>query len=95
MKIYEIGIDGYWTGLISEILDGSSSPSGWTRTPVPKLKSNQFALWTGEWTITSQEPAELVSPVNNRIFRYDSRYVKIDDLPAIIEEYLLNRNKVN
>jgi hypothetical protein len=95
MKIYEIGGNGYWTGNVSSVEDGAGSPAGWTRTAVPSLKKNEFAFWVGSWTIVKEPPA--VTQGINIITQPTevAQYVRVEDLPAILEQYFLDRSKVN
>jgi hypothetical protein len=64
MNIYEIGINNYWTGGISSVEHGAGTLVGWTRTTVPALGQNKFALWMGEWIVTSQAPTEVPTIVS-------------------------------
>ena len=55
--IYEIARNGYWSGNTAERTDREGIPRGWTRTPVPALASDEYAVWNGNgWNITTEPP---------------------------------------
>ena len=55
--IYAISSQGYWTGTSREIGDREGMPRGWTRTPVPDLAPDEYAVWNGNgWNVTTEPP---------------------------------------
>jgi hypothetical protein len=55
MIIYEIGSNGYWTG-VSQDITSKAAPLGWTRSVVPYLEPGEYAYWIGEWSVVTTEP---------------------------------------
>ena len=55
--IYAISSQGYWTGTSREIGDRDGMPRGWTRSPVPDLAPDEYAVWNGNgWNVTTEPP---------------------------------------
>lgn len=60
MKIYQIGINGYWSGAVMEIADTEGAPAGWTRAAPPELADGESALWVGGWLVVEEPPPFLI-----------------------------------
>jgi hypothetical protein len=57
IKIYEIGLDSYWTGGERDIDDISYGVEvNWTRDAIPSLNEGEYAIWVGNWEVVTTPP---------------------------------------
>jgi hypothetical protein len=57
MIIYRILENGYYGGALEVDDNTQGIPLGTTRTPVPEIPENQYAIWRGTaWALTTQPP---------------------------------------
>jgi hypothetical protein len=69
VAIHEIGAGGYWTGETTEIASDAGCPQGWTRTPLPELGTDEFAVFENlAWTVTDL-PFEPIGPTLDELRR--------------------------
>ncbi len=55
--IYEIGSNGFWTGVASAIEDTDPTPTSWTGKMPPSVDDGQLAAWgLDDWVTTTAQP---------------------------------------
>lgn len=51
MNIYQLDVNGYWTGTVATVDESQGAPIGWVLSDPPVLGLGEFALWTGRWSV--------------------------------------------
>lgn len=56
MKIYQFDAQRYSTGAVMEIEDYEAAPQGWTRSEPQTVGNGEWAVFDGQWRVSTEGP---------------------------------------